>query len=592
MKRMSKKPKLFSYLILSGLFIGSLLLYSPDNIALSASGAPEIAIIAPDDGSVFDVSKVEFTGKITDDVTSPDKLTVKVLEQQNNSDKPIDITGEGKLTVTTKDQSLEFSYSKEFSGGTHTLSFIVTDADHSTGEVTKTFTVKKAEDGQTADPQQTNSKEAESPQKAAAEKATANKAAVIRPLSSANTTHRPYVTDMNLIKDLDQTSSYLPAEDMTQVPLEDQIMVVVRSYGSLTKYQPLLEVSTNKGEKVTGIEKLAKTTQLPNNMKEYLFTFTPGAKLKASTTYYIYVNPEVTNDSGKNIIPVFVKFTTINNNHLNDIHGNYTNNTNACGYCHSTHSGKTDTLQGGKYGAASDNYCMACHDGTNGSPMPDQYSTNNQHSQFENSDSCTSCHNPHASWTKENPNRLQSTSVEDTSGTHFETYSFKKSRTATGQADDFSLCFSCHNGKNASNIEQYYKDPGFLSQSGHRITATSDSGSSLHGQLPCAECHETHGSKNLKLLREQLGNVKITDSTKKFNTSGTTWNAENERSFCLTCHTNGTILYGKIATPLPLTDGSGATLSGHQPTSKQSCSYCHGGRTGSFRETAHAPELQ
>jgi predicted CXXCH cytochrome family protein len=120
-----------------------------------------------------------------------------------------------------------------------------------------------------------------------------------------------------------------------------------------------------------------------------------------------------------------------------------------------------------------------------------------------------------------------------------------------------------------------------MSQSGHNIKATDDSGSPLNGQLPCAECHETHGSNNIKMLKEELGNVKQTDAD-KYKTEGTTWTESNERQFCLKCHTNSTQIYGKTST-------LNVTIPGHQPGDTQGCSTCHGGSTKSFIEAAHSP---
>ena len=294
MKRKNYKRKLISYFVIWSVFISSLLLYSPGNIALSASGAPEIKITAPGDGSVFDVSMVEFTGRISDDITTSDKLSVKVLEQLSTSDKPIDISSEGKLLVTNKGDYGEFSFSKEFSEGMHTLIFTVADEENSTSEITQTFTIKKAVSEQLPETSAAIVNGTADIKQPAVEKSADTQATAIETV-----TNRPYVVEMNLIHDNKDSSSYLPAEDMTQVPLDDQIRIVIRSFGSLTNFQPLLEVSSKKGDKIVGTEKLEKTTQLENNMKEYVFTFTPSKQYEPSTTYYVYLNQDISNDSGK-----------------------------------------------------------------------------------------------------------------------------------------------------------------------------------------------------------------------------------------------------------------------------------------------------
>ncbi|WML54727.1 cytochrome c3 family protein [Neobacillus sp. PS3-12] len=412
-------------------------------------------------------------------------------------------------------------------------------------------------------------------------------------LASVN---RPYVSDVSLVGDINDQSTYLSAEDMTQVPVNDIIRVAVRNSGTITNPSHLLEVSSASGDKITGTQKLVTITAVGNGVNEYVFTFTPDPAnlLQPGTSYYVYLNPGFTNDDGNRIIPRFFKFTTISLNtqyqfESNEyrqpdvIHGNFSNVTNSCDYCHGVHNGSNDMLQGGKFGENSDNLCMACHDGTNGTPMPDKYNSTNQHAQINDSSSCTSCHDPHSDWSKDNPNH-----INRISNTTAQTYNYKKASTSTGTADDFSLCLSCHDGTKASNIKQYYANSTYTSQSGHKITATGDSGSTLNGQLPCAECHETHGSTNMKMLRDKLGNIQITDNTKKFTSSGTTWDAANERNFCLNCHSDSKELYGKTAN-LPLADGSGNAITGHQQSDTQGCSSCHGGTSHSFIEAAHAP---
>ena len=399
---------------------------------------------------------------------------------------------------------------------------------------------------------------------------------------------RPYIVDMKIIPPgVTDESGYLPAADMTQVPLNSKIMVVIRETGVLNYTQPLFVTSSN-GE-IKSKEELEGTIPQRNKNGDYEIIFTPTAALDSNTTYYVYVNPAMTNDLGQRIFPRFFKFTTTNDYHIGDIHGNYSNNTNSCAYCHSTHTGATPTLEGGKYGASEDNLCMVCHDGTNGSPMPDKYNSTNKHNQHtdaqvKDSQSCTSCHNPHAAWTAENPARLQR--VQVTGSSHLQPLTYKKAGTATGKAEDFTLCLNCHDGKKASNIKQYYEDETLLTESGHNITAAD--GSTLNGQLACADCHETHGSNNIMLLREELGNVKVADAD-KFKTTGTSWDAANERQFCLKCHNNTTEVYGKTG-PFLLKNDSDEPITGHQTQDVQSCSSCHGGASQSYIEAAHGPK--
>ncbi|WP_374102980.1 hypothetical protein [Bacillus sp. ISL-77] len=146
---------------------------------------------------------------------------------------------------------------------------------------------------------------------------------------------------------------------------------------------------------------------------------------------------------------------------------------------------------------------------------------------------------------------------------------------------NFSLCLRCHNGGKATNIKQYYEDEdkNEIIKSGHTIIAID--GSYLNGNLPCAECHETHGSKNLVLLRNLLGH----ENQQEFSFTSGDW-ANKERDFCLKCHNSKTKLFG-------VTGLFNETLTEHLDTSK-ACSECHGG-TGTQEvkalRAAHAPVI-
>ncbi|MEH7179455.1 hypothetical protein [Neobacillus vireti] len=576
MKRTNYRQRLFSYIVITSVFLSSFLSYSPADIVFSAQGDPYLEVKTPSEAAVFDVTTVEFTGSLSDDRTPPDQLSLKIFEKLDSGSEPIEITNDGQLKISVDGQNGNWAFTKEFTEGNHLLSFVLMDMDGKSVEKTMNFTVKEP---------------------VVEVKETLTEETIIEPVILTTETvqtavednvPRPYIVDMKIIPPgVTNASEYLPAEDMTQVPLDSTIMVVIRETGALHYTQPLF-VSSSKGE-IKSIEELDGKIPQRNEDGDYVIMFTPAAPLDSSTTYYVYVNPAITNEFGQRIFPRFFKFTTTNVYHIGDIHGNYTNNTNACAYCHSTHTGKTATLEGGEFGASEDNFCMVCHDGTNGSPMPDKYNSTNKHNQHtdavsKKSESCTSCHNPHASWTAENPARLQSDQKPGAS--HFQTFTYKKAGTATGTIEDFTLCFSCHDGSKAPNIKQYYESGTLLAESGHNITAVD--GSSLNGQLACADCHETHGSNNMMLLREELGNVKVADAD-KYKTTGTAWDAANERQFCLKCHNNTTEVYGKTG-KLKDKNTSGEPILGHQSADIQSCSACHGGAKKSYMDAAHAPK--
>ncbi|MDF2855632.1 MAG: cytochrome family protein [Neobacillus sp.] len=612
-KRMNFKRKLISYIVIWSVVFGSLLSYSPENRVLSATGVPEITLISPVGGSVFEVSKVEFTGKILDDLTTPDKLLVKVFEQSNVSEQPIDITNEGQLIITPKEQYLEFSYIKDFSEGEHKISFIGTDGDGFSSSLETSFTVELSgnmiESPVSIDNSSNATAQASSIE--GIDSKTTVKTAVVSATATTENGIRPYMAKMYLIPPGSEgdyrpdnvPESYLPAEDMTRVPLDYKILIDIRSAEAFNPSQPLVSFFGDS----KGTEKLVNSIELSGGITSYVYTFTPeNPKLDTAKTYSVYLNPNI-------LTPRFLKFTTVSNNYEsyqfpadkgneardNDyIHGPFSLVSNACSFCHSTHNGNTLTLESRNTGSESDNLCMACHDGTYGSPKLEDTYNSNKHNQ-NSSASCTSCHNPHTPGTKENPNSFHASKAEDADINPFLTY--KKVSTANGDVTDSTLCFSCHNGITKdekgniiSNIEQYYKNEMYIGQSGHNITASNDSGSMLNGQIPCAECHETHGSSNIKMLRSNLGNAKLEDPKLLYKSTSADWVAE-ERSFCLSCHKNSTEIYGNKSTFNLVSDTTGDPIQGHQEednVKNTPCSSCHGGSDPEKAavEAAHAPK--
>jgi hypothetical protein len=296
----------------------------------------------------------------------------------------------------------------------------------------------------------------------------------------------------------------------------------------------------------------------------------------------------------------------------------------------------------------SSNYCMACHDGTMNAPIIDKIDKKYHHNnpaeysetgpnELKNAASCISCHNPHSGWSKENPNLLKDHYVYKHKETHpekgleslivdsletscitcheddtiydqskypdviKEVFSYKKSITTEGtiaskvnsptlnSIQDYSLCLRCHNTDEDIDIEKYYLEIN----SGHYFTIpdgkqTNIDGSKLNGPIPCAECHDTHGSNNIKLLREQLGNIKTDDT---FTKSQGAWVPSEERDFCLKCHNNTLEIFGRTAQYKEM-DDNGETIFGHRSIEdkNEGCSSCHGGESKSFIETAHSPK--
>jgi predicted CXXCH cytochrome family protein len=372
---------------------------------------------------------------------------------------------------------------------------------------------------------------------------------------------------------------------------------------------------------------------------------------KLNSTYKVIIDNDLRDDAKNPIFMKTFKFTTKSDMSDSDNpHGHYLAKTNMCAACHSSHEGINNSLTGVSYknrfkeelqADPSSNYCMACHDGTMNAPMIDQVDKTFHHNnpadysdagkdELKNAESCTSCHNPHTGWSDKNPNLLkdhfvythkelnlekglttlkidsletscinchEDNSVYDTKkypDVVKEVFSYKKSITAEGSINpttntisDYSLCLRCHNADKNKNIETFYK----RSNSGHFLVSEGNQpnldGSNLNGAMPCAECHDTHGSNNIKLLREGFGNVK-TEQT--FNKTSGAWLPSEERDFCLKCHNNSIEMYGKIA-QFKEVNANGNPIEGHRLIEDKdtTCSSCHGGQSKTLVEAAHAP---
>ncbi|MDQ1000831.1 putative CXXCH cytochrome family protein [Neobacillus niacini] len=300
----------------------------------------------------------------------------------------------------------------------------------------------------------------------------------------------------------------------------------------------------------------------------------------------------------------------------------------------------TETVDGKN---SADDYCMACHDGTV-VPMPENMESSHVHDAAVRIDGtpsgsgCASCHNPHLDWSEENPNLTQDHIVyehqvpneeiptsskeqlceschdselyEKLSNPAVENrlFHYNKSSKSIGIYEDYNLCLRCHNQEFKNKYEgipviagyynnltettrkQYEQENGTLyserdiskqekSFSGHIIKAQD--GSPLAGHLPCAECHDTHGSNNIKQLKTQIGH----ENPKPYNATTGDWDSIKERDFCIKCHNGETAVYG-------ITGVLNKTVKGHEDGNKSACSSCHGG-TGTVieqaRRAAHAP---
>lgn len=431
----------------------------------------------------------------------------------------------------------------------------------------------------------------------------------------------------------DQTKqvNIMTTNDMTRVSLDTTIKITI-SNNYFIKYEnnvisSPITVFDNKGM-VEGTVSGTVSPVTDNN--QLVFNF--SNKLTPGKTYYILYNPS--DGAGNNVFPVIKKFTTVSDtvgkinmdeqkyksDWVDQPHGSYTDNTDTCANCHSTHVADNTSLESSKL---TDDYCMACHDGTTAPKMDDfDTSIKSRHDAQIVTDyqtkagSCTACHNPHLTWSEENPNLLKDRYVyteKNEDGTikstidslevncqkchkddpvsgpkdyhensQYEILAYKNSTTANGTIENYTLCLRCHNGGKAKDISSYYKIV-----SGHNIKAID--GSILDGQLPCSECHETHGSSNKLLLKAILGHEN--QNSEAFSFTAGNWSISTEREFCLKCHNGKTAIYG--VTGKAVYDESGKALSTSHDNN-DACSSCHGTGTTEIEKAlsaAHAPKI-
>ncbi|MFK9090210.1 Ig-like domain-containing protein [Bacillus salipaludis] len=278
--------------------------------------------------------------------------------------------------------------------------------------------------------------------------------------------------------------------------------------------------------------------------------------------------------------------------------------------------------------------------------------------------SCASCHNPHLDWSERNPNlsqdyiaytHLPSNPVDPNKPTEkisskeqlceschendsaekianddveYRVFQYNKSSTAIGIYEDYDLCLRCHNGDfkqkydKMADIASYYNNltellkkqyetvNGQSSFSMREITAAEKDfsrhiikamdGSPLAGHIPCAECHDTHGSNNIKILKGSLGHENVQSFTAGETDSKIVkvfigadehefkiLSDAKEQEFCLACHNGTTAIYGVTGQKYD------STLSEHKDYPNKACSYCHGRGESELERAlsaAHAPK--
>jgi predicted CXXCH cytochrome family protein len=278
-------------------------------------------------------------------------------------------------------------------------------------------------------------------------------------------------------------------------------------------------------------------------------------------------------------------------------HGDFQNNTNACGNCHSTHQGDSATLL--KFESAEYDMCLSCHDGTLGfynvkaasgagtfgdfeENSHESLSMHNVQGQTridaapgaltENEDAltCSSCHNPHGT---ENDRLLKSSVNGDTYTTDRVDLEL--------QEDPAYTAFNASTGENGLKIKvsqglsvgtnkttyskfcstchtDYLGGSGGQNVAGHYGHTTNSSSAGRN----CASCHYAHGT-DITLLKDTAGKTvadyiaggwteeTALDYMRDVSAGGSALKKYTNMSVCWTCHTSS----HAIDTPMPEQNG-------------------------------------
>ncbi|MFN7251916.1 MAG: multiheme c-type cytochrome [Anaerobacillus sp.] len=451
--------------------------------------------------------------------------------------------------------------------------------------------------------------------------------------------------------EIDQKRPYIspdvfPSSNMTQVPINTVITAQIVDNNPITSEN----ISNN------AIQVFEKGSETPIagtvtfNENTSLIMFTPDENLNASKKYFVIIDHLLKDQAGNLLHARNWSFTTKSGANFENPHGNYQNNTNTCKTCHSVHTASKAKLEEpsdevkerlNHLNQPVTSYCMACHDGTVASAMPEV----NGHSNHNNKEmirpdgsvqiqSCGSCHDVHLGWHETNPNLIKDHLVFDHSSTengkdvgvidssvklceschengwideqrkvtysqfrysnwNYSNQDLREGELYFGKEEDYTLCLRCHNSEIQTNnpkvkdIKSLYSTSN--STSGHFISKDRvQDGSLLDGHLPCADCHDTHSSANGMLIKNTLGKNAANRSTLENWPNASVTTSVNQRTLCLSCHNDETELYG-ITVSLPMKRADGTKINAHQPTSTNACSNCHGGTSKTFLEAVHAP---
>ncbi len=575
--------------------------------------APFLSIESPISDETFNSSTVAISGVVSDDYTSSEKISLSIYEDPDN------------IVSLSADSNGIWLTSMKLSEGEHTVYVKATDESGNSITDSVSFSVII-----------TSSKSlAENTVQSITEVQAFNTVSVreIKAVNEVNITN-----DDNIVRDL------LLTANSTKVKLDTAITMKVSDITGGITYTGKITGNPitlfKKVENDNKLELVPGTTVYDAATRQFVLTPTPKSQtepaLTTNTTYYVYINrawmdtniiaPE---EIGFDFYPKFLKFTTTSESNDNIPHGNFEANTNLCKNCHNSHASTSIHLEKPGYfdpetiDIKADEFCMACHDGTV-APRPENIDDTHKHdkmagvdSNMNTSGSCTSCHNPHSSWSGDNPSILHknhyvykhndgdegvstteaidsldnscdschddAADVKESSKTEsFKTLHYRKTPTASGTIDDSSLCFRCHNGSKTDVDGNIISDIKSLYDESSMHVITSADGSGFTGRIPCAECHDSHGSNNIHLLKDKLGH----ENQQSFSATTGNWDPAKEKDFCIKCHNGATAIYGVTAKLFDETDIN------HSSITTETCKDCHGGESKSFMEAAHSPKMK
>jgi Zn-finger protein len=324
---------------------------------------------------------------------------------------------------------------------------------------------------------------------------------------------RPYVSTANLTPKPSATGV-----DVNDVKISIKIVDANIDYRSIIAQNPIKLLEKGKGNHIPGSVSFDENTKV--------LTFTTHEKLKASTKYFVMIEPTLTDLAGNLIHSRSWSFTTKSSSALESPHGAYLNNTNSCKICHGVHNAPQAKIQQASLEYVNDpneelkgkvtpdsinGYCMTCHDGTVASNMNSHLQQKSDHNKqvIRKADgkavtqSCGNCHNVHLESHQSNPNLLKDHFVFDHTGIN--------GASSVGRIDSSErLCESCHEydlldvlDEDQYSVYTYRNTNTSLAD----LHGSNSYGSSKDYEL-CLRCHNEDYAADYKGVNKAIADIK------------------------------------------------------------------------------------